>query len=756
MTTYTIIGKPVERIDGPDKVSGKALYSADIALPGMLWGKVLRSPHPHAKILRIDTSKALALPGVRAVITSADLPPTLIGRRILDMPMLARDKVRFIGEKVAAVAADDPDIAEEATTLIDVEYEEIPAVFDSLETMGPGAPRVHDDPSAYQGGTHAVPNSNIFSHITWSHGDVEQGFRESDVVFEHTFTTQMVHHVYIEPHACVVHIDDSGRIQVWISNKTPFAARNQLAAAIGVPPEGIRVNPTYIGGDFGGKGSIMDAPICYYLAERTGKPVKIVMTYVEELMASSNARHPSVISIRTGLKKDGRLWARQVKTVFNSGAYGAFKPSQLVTLGGAARAGGTYRLPNMHIDAYCVYTNEPPRGHMRAPGEPQTIFAVESHMDMIAREMGLDRYEFRMMNVLQEGDEDPLGEKWHEVKAQETLEKAVASSTWNQPKPSKRYGRGIAMSERKPGSGESTTITTLEEDGSVTLTTTMPETGTGTYTILEQIIAEVMTIPLERVNINVADTDAVSFDTGAGGSRVAHVAGQATYQAAQALRQKAIAEASKLTGWPEGEISLENGILSRQSSSEEGISLEQLASRVASQSQPALQTEFTYTSSPTEVTSFCAQVAEVEVDTESGQITVKKIVSAHDVGTILNPIFHQGQIEGGLIQGLGYALMEELPLEEGRVTSLHMGEYKIPTIKDIPELVTVLIESPSGPVPYQGKSIGESSICPVAAAIANAVEDACGVRITDLPITAEKVYRALRAQEKSEEPADSP
>ena len=322
MTTYAVVGKPVTREDGPEKVSGRTCYSGDLMLPGMLWGKVLRSPFPHARIVHIDTSRAWQLPGVRAVLTGQDLAGMLVGRTLRDVPLLAHEKVRFVGEKVAAVATDDVDTAEEALTLIDVDYAELPAVFDPVEAMQPGAPVVHDGSPAYEGPSGLVhPQGNIGHHTTWSGGDVEQGFRESDLIFEHTFTTPWVHQGYMEPYACMVAIDEADRIQVWANNKQPFRLRWQLASALGVPEDRIRINPCAIGGDFGGKAGAMDVPLAYALAQRAGRPVKMLMTYSEELMAG-NPRHPAVITIKSGVKQDGRLWARRTRVVYNGGPMG--------------------------------------------------------------------------------------------------------------------------------------------------------------------------------------------------------------------------------------------------------------------------------------------------------------------------------------------------------------------------------------------------------------------------------------------------
>jgi CO/xanthine dehydrogenase Mo-binding subunit len=383
--TYSAVGKPLGRVEGPAKVTGAATYTADILLPGMAWGKALRSPLPHARIRSIDTTAAEHMPGVLAVLTAKDVPDVLIGRRVYDMPVLAKERVRFIGEKVAVVAAETPDLAEEALTRIEVEYEELPAVFDAEEAMKPAAPLLHPQYRLYP---HAPAKyfsdlPNVHSHVTWQLGNVEQGFAKAAQVFDHTFTTHYVHQGYIEPHASVIAVEADGRVHAWISNKMPFRTRELLADAVQIPPEQIVVHLIPIGGDFGGKGSLMDLPLCYHLARRAGRPVKMVMTYTEELMAG-NPRHPTTVLLRTGVTREGKILAREAKVVFNSGAYAAFKPTPVVNITGASQAAGAYGIPHVRIDAYSVYTNCVPAGHMRAPGDPQVSFAVESSMDMMA------------------------------------------------------------------------------------------------------------------------------------------------------------------------------------------------------------------------------------------------------------------------------------------------------------------------------------------------------------------------------------
>ena len=734
--TRSAIGKSIVRGEGPDKVSGKAIYAADISQPGMLWGRVLRSPYPYARIVSIDKSQAEALPGVHAVVTGQDIPDTKIGRRMVDMPILARDVVRFVGEKVAAVAADDKDVADEALLLIDVVYEELTPVYDAEEAMGVDAPDLHPDMESYQGFPQPPSGiKNAFAHITWEKGDIKQGFKESDLIFEHTFNAQLMHQAYIEPHACLVSADPAGKgVQIWANNKDPYMLRDQLAHTWSVPAESIVLYPSTIGGDFGGKGSFMDVPLCYYLSKASGRPVKMVMDYIQELMAG-NPRHPAVMTIKTGVMKDGTIKARQARAVFDSGAYGAFKPT--VYLRGADHLCGVYKVPHAKIDSYTVYTNNVPRGHMRSPAKPQVVFAVESHMDMIAQELGMDAYQFRLKNVMREGDSSPIGHHWQQIKALETLEAAAKAAGIDQRLPP-NTGRGMAMTDLVQGTGQFAAKISLSEDGDPQLHMAFWDTGTGSHTVLRQMVAEELTLDTEDVQIVLESTAKMPYSSGSGGSRVMHTAGRAVVNAAIELRGKLVEAASPLLDAPEDQVSMQNGRLVAAGRS---VTIAEVVARTGGES---LTGEAILTSEMPELTSFCTQIAEVHVDPETGEITVNRFITAHDIGAILNPLNHQGQVEGGMIQGLGYALMEELELEDGHISTLSFGDYKIPTSADVPVLETVLIEGDAGPAPYESKGIGESSNIPVAGAIANAVFDAVGVRITDLPVTADKVLAGLR------------
>jgi CO/xanthine dehydrogenase Mo-binding subunit len=459
---------------------------------------------------------------------------------------------------------------------------------------------------------------------------------------------------------------------------------------------------------------------------------------------AGNPRHPALITLKTGVTRDGRILAHQVRVVFNSGAYGAFKPR--VYIRGADHSGGPYRIPHVHIESSMVYTNNVPCGHMRAPGKPQVTFAVESHMDMIAQDLGLDPYEFRLRNILTDGDANPVGETLHHIRAEETLRQAAAAVGWGRTARQPNVGRGLALADQPQGVGQSTASVTIDASGQVNLYMSLWDTGTGAHTIMRQIVAETLTLPPQHVRLVMQDTDAIPYESGPGGTRVTYTAGQAVLGAAQDLRDKLCAVAAELLEAPVERVQLSQGRFVLADNTPRALSVAEVVAQAIAGTGSPLRGDMSVTSTPPHVTAFCAQAAEVEVDPDTGQVTVKKIVTAHDVGTILNPLTHQGQIEGGTIQGLGYSLMEELLAAEGQISTLSLGEYKIPTIKDIPELVTVLLEPGPGPAPYQSKGIGESSNTPVAAAIANAVYDAVGVRIMDLPLTAEKVFAALQAK----------
>lgn len=737
---YKFVGKAVPRLEGAEKVSGKTRYAADVEVPGALWAKMLRSPLPHARVLNVDTSRAKQLPGVRAVITSADLPPILTGLRMKDMPVLARDRVRYVGEPVAAVAADSAEIAEEALHLIDVQYEELPFVTDPMEAIRPGAPVLHDHPAEYKNAPErSTELPNIQSYGQWSNGDVEAGFSKAARIFEHTFRTPLGFHAYIEPHACIVRTNQHGQVEIWASNKAPFTLRDRFARDLNLDPARIKVHILPVGGDFGGKTSVIEVPVCYFLAERTGRPVKMVLDYAEELAATSH-RHPAVITLRAGVDSDGRLCALHARAVFSGGGYAALKANAEVTVQGPRRVASYYRIPAIQVETICVYTNQVPCTQTRTPGSPQTTFAMESQIDIIARELGMDPVEFRKRNLLKAGDATPFGQKLQGIVVQETVEKALDVSGFKKPK-GKNIGRGLAVYERPSGAGKSGAAITLEANGSVTANLGVPDVGPGIHTVVQQIVSEVLDLPRERVTVRVEDTDKSPYDSGTGGSKSTNSVGTASYQAVTEIKEKIMAVAAVRLGCKPEDFVAQNGRYVAPGN--KPMSLSDLMRLAVEQNGAAIVHLSVYEPSRAPITSFVAQVAEVEVDPATGQVKVKKLTTVHDSGTVLNHLSYQGQIDGGVVTGLGFALMEDSSLVDGKMATANLGEFKIATAADVPKLTTVLMESPTGPSPFQGKAIAEIPNVPTAAAVANAIADAVGVRIFDLPLTSEKIYAAL-------------
>ncbi|OGP95320.1 MAG: hypothetical protein A2W10_05240, partial [Deltaproteobacteria bacterium RBG_16_55_12] len=528
-------------------------------------------------------------------------------------PVLCWEVVRFVGDRVAAVAADTPDAAEDALGLIDVEYEELPAVFDPLEAMQPNAPRIHEDVAGYDGAPKqrlALDVPNGLTRQAWRKGDLEQGFREADLVLEHTFRIPARHQGYIEPHVGTVAIDNDGRIQVWTSTKAPFATRNQLAQAVGVPQTSIRLNVVNVGGEFGGKGDALDLPVAYFLAQQSGRPVKIVMTYAEELMAG-NPGHPTVVTVRSGVKRDGRILARYLRAVHASGAYGALKANACLPTW--HYVGGPYRVDNACFEFLQVYTNTVPGGYFRGPGALQTYFALESHTDIIARELGMDPAEFRLRNLIGEGEEDAVGQRLRSVRFREVLQAALDAAGWERPKPGPNYGRGVALFGRHIGGGPTGIILSTEPDGAFTVISPTFDQGTGTHTILRQLVADEMRVPIEQVRVMVGDTDTVPNDGGARASRVTYVAGRVIVQACGQLREQLIAQAARMLECRPEEADYGDGKFWLREDLSQQISLRKV---VALAKDPLTVTVQEDVPQPDDVTYICAQVAEVEVDPE--------------------------------------------------------------------------------------------------------------------------------------------
>lgn len=734
------VGQPIPRVEGPAKVKGLTRYTADVDRPGTLWGKVLRSPLPHARILNVDTSRAKTLPGVKAVITGQDVSPRLVGASLKDMPVLAQDRVRYVGEEVAAVAAVDADTAEEAIALVNVEYEELPAMFDPLEAMKPDAPIIHPDYATYEGPrTKTTDLRNVQTLVQQSKGDIEKGFAESDYIFENAYQTQMVHQAYIEPHACLVEVDGNGRVAVWSSNQGMFKLRSELAEYLELQETDIIVYPANIGGSFGAKDNLSHVPVAYYLSSLTGRPVKFVNTYREELLACS-PRHPAFVFLRVGVKKDGTFLAWEARTFYNGGAYGAFKPKGSMT--GALKAAGSYAIPHTRIQGYCVYTNQVPCGYFRAPGEAQTLFAVESHVDFIAGKLGLDPLAIRMRNAPQKGDTRATGEPLEDPHCKEVLTRVAQLSSWSKARmrhsKNRLYGRGMALGDRHVGTGESSCELILNTDGDLFLRSGIGDQGVGAYTMHRQVVSEIIGVEPERVHIEIGDTGSAPYDEGIKGARGAHVEGRAVAQASTALVEALRSAAA--THW---RTEIENvSWITGRAVFNQGKSILPLTD-LARFSNGTVKSFGHYKGGKSDAYSFQAIVADVAVDAESGQISIMRLYFVYDVTTVINPLTHQGQLEGAIVQGLGYALCEDMGIEDGRVTVSSLGDYKIYCVRDVPPLVSSFVTSTVGPGPFSAKAVGEAGISIVAPAIANAVCAATGVRITQLPITPEKLIREL-------------
>jgi carbon-monoxide dehydrogenase large subunit len=747
-----IVGEPVARLDAVEKVTGTAKYIADLRLPGMLHARVLRSPYPHARIVSIDVSAAERLPGVMAVVTGEELD-FLGGEAVKDMPFLARGKVRFVGEPVAAVAAVSEEVADEAIRLIRVEYEELPAVFDPVEAAGDGAPIIHEDMASYQriGVVQPIPGTNIISYSEERQGDVERGFADSDYVFTDTFRIHTVQHVAIEPHGSIALWSSDGRLTVWTSNDGPHRLRKDLADAMRMPMTRIRVIVPYLGGGFGSKGGLKAEPVAIALARKVpGRPVRVVYSR-EEVFTSSLVRHAAVITVKTGVKADGTLVAREVVGYWDTGAYAEKGPT--VVKQAMAAAAGPYRIPHIRLVGYCVYTNKPIAGAYRGYGSPQVTWAYESQMDMIARRLEMDPLEFRLKNIVREGDRLPTGQPAHSVGVEECLRRVAAELKWGE-KTAPGRGKGIACTckNTKTPSGSAAYVT-LNQDGTVNVITSAVEIGQGASTIMAQIAAHELGIPLQKVSVSAPDTDSTPYDASTTSSRTTFHVGNAVRAAAQDVKEQLVAMAAVLLKVRPEDLEVCDGKVRVRDAPDRALSYQDVLKQCFGAGGSVLGRGFYYPpaqegsgmwSAPSVFWMYGAQGVEVEVDRDTGQVRVLKLVAAHDVGRAINPATCSGQIEGGAVHGVGVSLFEELVVRDGRVMNPNLHDYKVPTAMDVPELVPIIVEAPHEHGPYGAKGVGEPVISPTAPAIANAVEDAVGVRIQELPLTPERVLRALQ------------
>jgi len=762
MTKMAVIGKRVPRVDAREKVTGEAMYAADIKLPRMLVGKIMRSKYPHARIVKIDISAAVNLPGVKAVVTAKDLPPNLrYGHFLKDQTSLAVDKVRYIGEPIAAVAAVDEVTADKAVGLIYVEYEELPAVFDPEEAMQLDAPIIHESLASYVGTWDMIKKGNVFAHVKLKRGDVEKGFREADFVFEDKFTTQMIHPCYLEPHAAIAKVDHSGKITIWTSTQGVFSTRSLLAQILAIPFSKIRVIAPKIGGGFGGKASdVLLEPACVLLSQKAGRPVKIVMTREDEFIAS-NPRHPCIIEIKTGCMKDGILIARQVKLIYDSGAYTSAGP--LTTCHGVYIAAGPYRIPNVKIDGYGVYTNKISCGAVRGFGTTQSFFAIESHMNIIAEKLEIDPLELRMKNGFESGDLSPTGQIMNNVGLKETLRLAAQHGNWGEKLGGKNRGRGIACSQFHTGGRASCAFVKINEDGTIGLLSGALDLGQGSDTLLCQIVAEELGVPLEDIVLPTADTDITPYDFFTLADRTTYTAGNAVRLAALDAKQQLFELAAKILEVKVDDLGLKNRMVFVKGKPKKMIPLKSLSmaahyykggpimgkGTVFPEDEPyEKQTIEGGIQVSLHAPNYIAQVAEVEVDDRTGEIKILKITAAQDVGFPINPLSLEGQMEGGIVMGIGYALTEEYSVEVGKVINPSFHEYKIPDVWTVPKIKTLFVTEKAKEGPYGAKGSGNPPIVPVAPAIANAIYNAIGVRIKDLPITADKIIKALKEKNK--------
>jgi CO/xanthine dehydrogenase Mo-binding subunit len=742
-----LLQEPEYRVEGPLKVTGAARYTADVVMPGMLWLAYTRSDRPHARIVSIDASAAREVPGVHAVLTGADIGDACVGRRVLDWPAVARDRVRIIGDRVAAVAAETREIAQEAASLVQVEYEDLPLVTLG-NALDDDAPILHPDASSYKvlGGGKlpktSHPNMCGYSLVEKSESgeSLESVFARADHVFEHTFSTAREFQGFIEPRGCVVWIDEEDRVRVINTNKSPAAVRQQLATALDLPESQIVIDTTFIGGDFGGKGLSIDELTCCFLARATGRPIKAVMAYVDELQAS-NSRHAAIMRLRTAVSRDGKFLAHASEATIDGGAYAAGKVSPALVVP-AHNTLTAYHVPVTRLEARSVYTNSIPGGSMRAPGDPQSMFAGECHVDMIAQALGIDPIELRRRNVLHDGEPSVTGERVRRARALEVLETLERESDWHTPLPD-GHGRGVSLGVRHIPAGVTAVVVRLLEGGEVEVVTGVVDQGGGVYTVLRRVAAAVMSVDPRRVVIRHSDTSGPAPDPGVGGQRTTHVLGRAAQAGATEMKARLEELAAEAMGWPAGEVRLEDD---RFVVGETSAPFDDIAEQITKGPPVEVRGAYdgTHKAGDPGDFEFAGYVVQTAVDRETGAVSVDNVLLVADVGTIINPVAHQGQLEGGLMFGIGAALMEDLSVQDGRITTPSLGDYKLPCQMDTPPFRTVLLHDPTaGPGPLGGKAAGELTNTSVAPAVANSVAAACGARVTRIPLTAERILEVL-------------
>lgn len=756
--TFHIVGKSPPRVDGREKVTGRAQYTGDLSLPGMLHGRVLRSWYPHARIRSIDVSAAVALPGVAAVLTGTDLAglKPYFGHAVADMPVLAIDKVRFVGEPVAAVAAENAYIAADALALIKVEYEELPAATDIGAALAPDAPLLHEQPGIarppFRGRSGGFPGGNVCYRHEEQKGDVEAVLARADHIFTDSFTFPSVYHYAMEPHSAVAEFR-SGRLTVWSCAQHPFLVRNDLAEIFGLPLGLVRVVVPYLGGGFGSKSYTKIEPLVAALARKAGRPVKLCLS-VEEAM-HTNRRHAAQITITTGVRADGTLLARKAALDLDTGAYADNGPS--VVAAAAVRAIGPYRLEAFHAASTAVYTNRPPAGSMRAIGAAQANWAGESQIDMIASRLGLDPVEVRRKSLAQRGEVFVPNHKPMDCDLPADLDRLVAAMEADTPLPppgkGKARGRGLAIGVGGGGASPvSVALLKLHHDGHVSVLAGSSELGQGARTVLSQIAAEELGLPLSAITYMGSDTTYTPYDRSTGASRSTTVAGTAIQLAARDLREQLVAVAAAALKVPASELQYAGGRVLGPGGA--AMTLADLVRAHFGMSGGELVGRGYC--GPTTTPQLCSKpmfwesalgAAEITVDRETGEISIDRFTCLSDVGRAIHPLMLEGQDQGAVAQGIGHTLFEELQFDGGQIVNANLADYRVPLAADMPPVWhSIVVEDGLGPGPYGAKGAGETPVVMVAPAVASALEDATGVRITDLPLTPERVWRALRSR----------
>jgi CO/xanthine dehydrogenase Mo-binding subunit len=751
---FRVIGRRTPKVDAIDKVTGRAQFGADIALPRLLVGKVLRSPYAHARITRIDPNQAAALPGVRAVLAGKDLPSVRPGTpgasggvtrqdAYLSQEVLARDKVLFHGHVVAAVAATSSEVAEEAVHLIQVEYEVLPHVLDPVEAMQPQAVLLHHDLYTQTAtGTSTAP-SNIAEHLEYRRGDVTQGFAAAEVVVERTFRTQVVHQGYIEPDAETAWVREDGSVVVWANTQTTFTQRHELAVLLDLPLSKIRVIPTEVGGAFGGKESVRVSALCAALSRQAGLPVRMTFSR-EEVLRATGPGSATVSTIKVGARKDGTITAIQARLVYDAGAYpGAPLRSAI------RRVFSHYHTPNLQIDAYDVVTNKPHVAAYRAPGATPTNFALESVIDEVGETLHLDPLAFRLKNVSRAGDPMPDGVQLSTVSLAELLQRVQHHPCWTTPLTSPNQGRGLALGLWTMPGGTTSCHITLSPDGSATLVLGTVDLS-ATRTSLAMVAAEALGLELEDVRVVVGDTDMVAYSGASAGDKVTYVTSKAILKASHDLLERVKARVAEAFRVSPRDVLYERKRFWMTGAPEKAMSLHDIAQRTGRGEEAimgygsASETFSTVALAP----NAAAHIVDVEVDHDTGQVQILRYTAFQDVGLCVNPDQVQGQMQGGATQGIGWALSEECTFDaQGVLQNAHLLDYRIPTSLDVPGIAAHVVEIPSPDHPYGIRAVGQVPIVPPAAALANAIYRATGVRLRTLPMAPERLYRAIQERQ---------